>query len=180
MKHILSLEVPDTANSQIFRIIDTSQYASDLAVVYPLLTITSPGFTAPVVIEPIEDFNLVLNSCSLGVQLTNCEEILAPLADGLYHIRYAVSPHDSVYVEYKHLRVVCILNKYYHALSQIEIEGCSPDECTRQQLKELRLIKSFIDAAKAKVEYSHKCEEGLELLSCAQKKLKAYDEFCCK
>lgn len=180
MKHILSLEVPDTANSKIFRVVDTSSYAAELPVAYPLLTITPPGFVTPVHVQTTERFGLVLNACTLGIQTIDCGEELVALPDGLYHIRYSVSPNDQVWVEYKHLRMTCTLNSYYDALAGIEGHGCNMDECTLQQLKELRLIKSFLDVAKAKVEYSHKCEEGLEMLAFAKKKLRAFSGWCCK
>lgn len=178
MKHSLSLEVPDTYNDEILRIIDTSLYAEDLPVTCGLLQITSPGFSVPVQIELSENFNLVLNACTLGIQLTDCLSELQPIPDGIYTIKYTVAPADLVYVEYKHMRVTQILNDYHKALGKIELKGCDPEDCVKDQLKELRLIKSFIDVAKAKVEYHHDCHEGMELLKYAQKKLKTFKGTC--
>jgi len=49
--------------------------------------------------------------------------------------------------------------------------ACEPDADVKEKLAELRLIKSFIDAAKAKVEYCHDPEAGMELLLYAKKRL---------
>ena len=39
-KHVLSLEIPDTMNKCIFRVVDTSVYATGIPITCPLLQIT--------------------------------------------------------------------------------------------------------------------------------------------
>ena len=51
VKHILSLDVPDSANCELLPIIDTSQYNSNLGVSCPEISITPPGFNSPKIIE---------------------------------------------------------------------------------------------------------------------------------
>jgi len=115
-KHHLSLEIPETANTKLFRVSDTSFYANDLAVECPTLQILSPGFNVPKDVEAIPGFNYVLNACTLGTQVSGCGDVNADLA-------------------------------------------------------EMRLIKSMIDAAKAKVEYCHNPREGYELFVYALRRL---------
>lgn len=170
-KHQLSLELPDSNNIKVFRLVDTSSYAEEVGVDCGTLQITSPGFNLPVSIEVTPRFNLILNGCTLGIQRTGCGEVSQILPDGIYIIRYSVSPHASVYVEYNHLRATQTLNRYYNLLSQLELSACEPDADVKEQLEELRMIKSFIDAAKAKVEYSHEAEKGMELFVYAKKRL---------
>jgi hypothetical protein len=177
-KHQLSLELPDTNNTKVFRIFDTSIYASDLDVQCGTLQITAPGFNLPVSIEVLPHFNLVLNACTLGIQTIGCGENSSRMPDGIFMVRYSVSPHDKVYVEYQHLRVTQTLNKYYNELGQLEMAACEPDADVKEQLKELRLIKSFIDAAKSKVEYCHSPQEGMELFIYAQKRLQKFSDTC--
>ena len=98
------------------------------------------------------------------------------LPDGIYTIRYSVSPNDKVYVEYHYLRVCQITNKYFNELCKLEMAACEPQADVKDQLNELRLIKSFIDAAKAKVEQCDDLQEGMELLMYAQKKLHNYSD----
>lgn len=177
-KHQLSLELPETNNIKVLRLFDTSYYADDLTVDCGKLLITSPGFNMPRVIDVLPQFNLVLNACSLGLQQSGCGDHSEVIPDGIYKINYSVSPNNNVFVEYQHLRVVQTLNKWYNLLSQLEMSGCEPDADIKEQLNELRLIRSFIDAAKAKVEYAHELEAGMELLLYAQKRLNKYTAMC--
>lgn len=170
-KHLLSLEIPETNNISVLRLFDTSQYAEDLGANCGLLQITSPGFSSPVSIEVLPQFNLVLNACTLGIQSTGCGDTCYPIPDGIYTVRYSVSPNDKVFVEYQYLRLTQTNNKYYNMLGSLEVLGCEPDADIKELLKEFRLIRSFLDAAKAKVEYVHQPEQGMELLVYAQKKL---------
>lgn len=170
-KHQLSLEVPDTNNVKVLRLFDTSLYGEDLQVDCGLLRVTAPGFNLPVAIEVLPNFNLVLNACTLGLQKTGCGNQSMALPDGIYVINYSVSPNTSVFVEYNYLRTTQITNRYHNMLAELELGACEPDADIKEKLAELRLIKSFIDAAKAKVEYGHEPEAGIELLVYAKKKL---------
>ena len=126
VKHILSLDIPSgdcSANCEILPIIDTSQYNSNLGVSCPELSITAPGFTSPKIIETTvikndagnwEGFGrLNLNACALGLQTTSCSSSRSSINDGIYIIKYSVSPNDKAYVEYNHLRTTEILSTYY-------------------------------------------------------------------
>jgi len=170
--HQLSLEIPCSNNPRVFRVVDTSRYASELPVKCPLLQITPPGFRDPTNLDTIQpEFNLVLNACTLGIQSVDCESNTAILPDGIYHIRYSVSPNESVFVEYYHLRTTQLINKYNQVLCNLELAACEPAPDVKDQLEELRLIKSFIDAAKVKVEDCHELQLGMELLVYANKRL---------
>jgi len=170
-KHQLSLELPESNNIKVFRIVDNSSYAAELPVECGTLNITSPGFNLPRSIEVLPNFNLVLNACTLGLQRTGCGQTSEILPDGIYVINYSVSPNSSVFTEYNHLRVTQTMNRYYNLLAELELGACEPDADLKEKLKELRLIRSFIEAAKAKVEYAHQPEEGIELLIYAKKRL---------
>jgi hypothetical protein len=177
-KHQLSLEVPDTNNCSVFRIIDTSLYSDLLKITCGNLQITSPGFNESVSIEVLPHFNLVLNACTLGLQSSGCGSISETLPDGIYNVTYTVSPSNEVYVEYKYLRMCNVLNKYFNELCKIELAACEPEADVKEQLAELRLIKSFLDAAKVKVEYCESPEEGMDLFVYAQERLKKIGSTC--
>lgn len=170
-KHQLSLEIGDSNNIKVLRLIDTSFYAEELAVDCGVLRITSPGFNLPVSIEVLPHYNLVLNACTLGLQRQDCGFANQALPDGIYVINYSVAPNTTVFVEYNHLRVTQTMNRYYQLLSEIELHAQDPEPEIKAQLAELRLIKSFIEAAKAKVEFAHEPEAGMELLVYAKKRL---------
>jgi len=178
-KHQLSLEVLDVKNLGILKLIDTSVYSEDIPVDCETLHITVPGFEAPVSIDTIRGFDLVLTACDLYIQTQECGSVLYNLPDGVYNIRYSVSPNNKVYVEYKYLRVTSLLDQWYKQLCQLELAACEPKEDVKKDLNDLRLIKSFIDAAKAKVEYCHDVEAGMDLYNFAKKKLDKFPDNCC-
>jgi hypothetical protein len=177
--HQLFLDIPHTNNPRIFRVFDTSIYTDKLEVKCGVLQITSPGFNSPKNVDVEPNFNLVLNACSLGIQNSNCGITSEILPDGIYIVRYSVSPNDKVYVEYTHLRVTQFINRYNQMLADLEMAACEPPADIKATLEELRLIKSYIDAAKVKVEYCHENEDGMNLLIYAQQRLMKLDGIKC-
>jgi hypothetical protein len=178
-KHQLSLELPDTNNIKVLRIFDTSIYADGIGQDCGTLSITSPGFNLPINIEMLPGFNTTLTACTLGLQKTGCTDNLQPIPDGIYVINYSLSPNSIVQVEYNYLRVTQTVNRYYNLLCELEMSACEPGADVKEKLEELRLIKSFIDAAKAKVEYCHSPEAGIELLIYAKKRLDKITNALC-
>ncbi len=178
MRHVLSLDVTETNNIKVFRIADTSAYA-DMPITCGVLQIKSPGFNITQQLDVLPHFNLVLNACSLGIQSEGCGSSAANLPDGIYQIRYSVSPNDKVFVEYAHLRITATMNKYYKILCDLELAACEPDAVVKDRLEKLREIRSFIDAAKAQVEYCHDLEKGIELLKYAQSQLNKFSLTDC-
>ena len=177
--HQLFLDIPHTSNPRVFRIFDSSIYSDVLPITCATLEITPPGFNQPTSISVLPNFNLVLNACSLGIQTQGCGDSSEIIPDGIYILRYSVSPNDKVYVEYNHLRVTQFINRYNQKLCELEMHACEPSADIKAQLNELRLIKSFIDAAKVKVEDCHQNNEGMELLLYAQKRLMKMDGVKC-
>jgi hypothetical protein len=177
-KHLLSLDIPDSNNPYIISVNDNSVYAESLRVSCGELFVTVPGFTTPVKIDTTVNFKLNLTACALGIQLKNCDDTFEVLPDGIYVIRYMVAPFSQVYVEYNFLRLTNINNHYYKYLSNLELAMSDPGNDTKNLLAELRLIRSFLDAAKSKVEISHQSKDGADLLIYAKKRLNKLTEHC--
>lgn len=169
--HILSLEVPTVMNSCILKIFDTSVYVDSIPVTCPTLNITVPGFGYSVQLETTEDFVETITACDLQLQTTDCETVNVDIPDGIYIIKYSVSPNDVVYVEYNHMRITQALNKYYNVLCDVDAAACDPSYKIKQKLEELRLIYMYLQAAKAKVEYCHEPQKGMSLYNYALKLL---------
>jgi hypothetical protein len=167
MRHQLSLEVPLVYNDRLLQVKDSSIYTSALPVDCARLEITVPGFVSAVAITVTKDFNRFLTSCDLGLQTVGCPEETQPLPDGLYVIRYSVSPNDEVFVEYNHLRMTQAWNWYYTKLCGIALDACAPGHEVKEQLRQFQLVRSYLEAAKAKVEYCHEPHKGMELLGYA-------------
>ena len=167
-KHILSLEIPTVSNCEVLCVKDTSQYTTKLEVDCSELLITMPGFTAPK-INWIK--NNEINACVLALQTVDCGTKRTKLPDGVYVVRYSVSPNDKVYVEYNHLRITNLLTTYYQKLCDIDVKPCEPSSEREDLLREMNYIKTLIDAAVAEVEYCSNPNKGMELYNYAEKLL---------
>lgn len=173
-QNVLSVEAPDTMNKCILRIVDTSVYNPTLAPTCPLLQITVPGFSIPVqftdtTISP--GFMLNLTACDLDLQTIKCGSVYNSLPDGVYIIKYSVSPNDQVYVEYNHLRITCAMYMYQSILCDLDLATCAPPEEVEDKLDQLTIIRRYLDAAKAHVEFCHNPRKGMELYRYAVKLL---------
>lgn len=178
--HVLSLEVPDVFNPCIIKLFDTSVYATGMPVVCPKLDITVPGFNYASELEVTPGFNLTLTACDLGLQSTGCDtSTYSNLPDGVYVIKYSVSPNEFVYVEYNHMRITQALNKYYNILCQLDVADCEPPQNIEAKLAKLRKIKMYLDAAVAKVEYCHEPDKGMRIYKYAVKLLNKMDCINC-
>jgi hypothetical protein len=82
-----------------------------------------------------------------------------------------VSPNETVYVEYNHMRITQALNKYYNVLCDVDAAACDPPFKIKQKLEELRLIFMYLQAAKGKVEFCHEPQKGMSLYNYALKLL---------
>lgn len=179
IKHFLALDVPDTGCETVLKISDSSTYGVGLLKDCLRLDIYLPGFATPVYINDLNPlFNLNLSTIDFGLQTVDTD-VLQSLPDGLWKIRFSVSPNDKVYVEYYHLRTTRITNLYYKELCKLRLSTCEPDSETHQKLHDLRYIKMYIDGAKSKAEYCHSPNQAVEMLAYAEKLLKKYNSGNC-
>jgi hypothetical protein len=116
-----------------------------------------------------------LTACDFGLQVEGCGSTYANLPDGIYGIKYSVDPECKVYVEYNHLRITCALNRYEKILCTLSISDCDPPVRIKERLRDLHLIKMYLDAAKAKVETCHENQEGMTLFNYAVKLLNKFE-----
>lgn len=170
-KHVLSLDVPETLNTKILRIVDTSIYSSVLEVACPILQILTPGAVDAISITTVAGGEKIITACDLELQLTDCDTTLTDLPDGIYSIRYSVAPNDKVYVEYSHLRMSNALKLYYDIFCSVNLSGCEPLKDEKDKLSTLRLYRAMLDGAKAKVEYCHTPDEGIAIYNYVYSKL---------
>lgn len=163
-QHQLALEIPDTLNTCLLRIVDMSTYNQNVPVECPKLQITAPGFTTAAEITDMgTEFAVNLTACDLGLQLTNCASTSNSLPDGVYVVRYSIAPNEIVYVEYNHLRTTQALNKINSLLCCLDVPNCEPQEPLKKKLQEIQLLSTMLKAAKAKVEYCHNPSQGMAI-----------------
>lgn len=178
-QNVLSIEAPDTMNKCILRIVDTSIYNPLQLPTCPWLQITLPGFNIPVNFDDTEispGFMLNLTACDLDLQTAGCGTTYDDLPDGIYIIKYSVSPNDQVYVEYNHLRITKALYMIQCILCYLDLAACDPPVAVKQKLDQLTFIRRYLDAAKAKVEFCHEPTKGMELYRYA---IKLLDKLAC-
>lgn len=181
MQHKLSLEAPDTLNLCVLRLYDTSIYSSDISVKCPLLQITPPGFSEAFNIDNIQaEFIKNLTACDLKIQSSNCGTVFNNLADGIYIIKYSVSPNDTVYVEYNHLRTTRALIRIREILCELDVANCEPSDITKEKLRKISEIQGYFLAAKAKVEYCGEPKKGMDLYNYAFAQLNKIQCRTCK
>jgi hypothetical protein len=148
-----------------------------LPVTCPTLNITVPGFgysnqiEGTVMTDFVDTGHITLTACDLQLQTTDCGTQYAELPDGIYIIKYSVSPNDQVYVEYNHMRISQAMNKYYKVLCDVDANACDPPAKIKKILEELRFIKMYLEAAKSKVEFCHEPQKGMSLYNYALKLL---------
>ena len=166
------------------KIFDTSVYQTtspNIPIICPTLTITVPGFgysteiIGDKMINFVEGGHINLTACDLGLQKENCDTILANIPDGIYAIRYSVSPNNLLFVEYNYLRISQALNQYYKVLCNIDLAACDPPAKIKSKLERLRLIKMYLESAKSKVEFCHEPQKGMSLYNYALKLLNKFE-----
>ncbi len=181
-KHQLALEIPDTLNTCILRVVDSSIWSDIVPIECTLLEITPPGFTTVYSVKDlVPGFVSNITACQLGLQTTNCGNYYNDFADGIYIFRWSVSPNNIVYVEYNHLRITKALNKINNLLCCLDIKAGEQNPPMKETLREVQILTTLLKAAKAKVEYCHNPSQGMSIYNYCMKRLNKLSCNCgCK
>lgn len=175
-QHVLALEAPDTLQLCVLRLVDLSVYAATATPECPVLQVTVPGFSTAVTITGAQPgFMYNLTACDLELQTSGCGTTYDSLSDGIYILKWSVSPNEYVYVEYNHLRITKALLKIREILCDLDLARCQPTAKVKEQLRELNEIRMMLLAAKAKVEDCHTPKEGMIIYNFAYSLLKKFD-----
>lgn len=181
-KHILRLRIPSMTDEGVFVIEDISTYDSVLPVSCETLQVTTPGAMSSTLVTVSRGFRSVLNACTVGILPgSSCGDSCPALPDGLYNVRYSVSPNDTVFVEYYHMRTTRAMNRYHNLLCHLDLQCCLPDQETQYQLQELDIIHNFILSAKVTAENCHHPQDAINQLRYANHlidKLSTKRPFC--
>jgi hypothetical protein len=165
-------------NDWSLTIIDTSVYTPLIPVSCPSLQVMLPGFTTATLfnensvpaLEPA--FIRNFTACNLEAQFTDCGTQFNCLPDGIYVIKYSVSPNTIVYVEYNHLRIVLAMQQYQALICDLNLSDCSPIGDNLVRYNELMDIKNYLDAAVNAAEWCNNPKKAMVLYNYALKRLK--------
>ena len=179
-RHQLALDVLDTASTIILKISDASIYSTLLPVDCPRLDIYLPGFLTPssITADLPGGFIRTLSAHDLGAQ-PQADEAPRELPDGVYKIAYSVAPNVHTMVEYYHLRTTRTMNAYYRELARVQLATGELSSDQLRRLQDLRVVFSYLQAAKAQTEYCHAPSRGAELLSYAELLLTKFRTGAC-
>lgn len=172
----LDFDVLDILNPKILYLKDASVYNPDLEVEQPILQIKMPS-GEQLIKNITENFDLAYNSTDLGITTTSIVNALVELPDGIYVIRYSICPNDEMYVENTFLRNIKQLIRYYNMYCKVDLTKCSLN-AESNDLTQLKKIKTYIDAAKYKVDFCGDNEAGLALYNYATYLLDQFESDC--
>jgi hypothetical protein len=178
--HNLNIEVLDTNNENVLTIIDSSVYNSLLPLSCQELLITPPGFQFSASIDPAlltPGYNLAITACMLEIQTSGCDARFDTIPDGIYAIRYSVSPNEYVKTETNHFRMTKTYNRWKKALCDLDLSNCLPEQKKQDKLNQLQNVDMFLKAAKATAEVCRDADRAKKIFDYAVKLL---DRIDCK
>lgn len=134
----LDFLVVPTYNTLSLAVIDTSVY--DTTPASPTIEITPPGFNPATIPFNVNEYNL-FTSVNLGISTQP-----QPLPDGVYHIRYSITPAYQNYVEKSIMRTDKIQERFDEAFMHLDMMEC--DRAIKTQAKtDLNTIYFFIQGS---------------------------------
>lgn len=139
----LDILVIPTYNSKILGVADISTYPAAPPITAPTIEIEVPAFGKVVLPFNTNDFN-IFNSASLGI--TSVGDPLLPLPDGVYFLRYSVTPAYQNFVEKSIIRVDQLQEKFDLAFMTLDMMQCDLAIKTQQKVT-LNSIYYFIQGA---------------------------------
>jgi hypothetical protein len=171
----LCVDVIPSSCCNVLKVSDSSTFTTEV-VTGRSLSITSPGFTTPVVFSGLTaGFINNYNSVNLGISTT-----AGDIPDGIYTIVLSatINSQATTYTK-KHLHVCQAMTCYYDLLCKIQNETCEPSSAVNTKLRDLSYIRMLIDAAIAKAEYCDAADQATELLAYANKLITKYKTGNC-
>jgi len=139
----LDFLVVPTYNTLTLGIIDASTYPTNPpSVNTPWIEITPPGFDTIGLVFSVDEYN-IFTSSNLGLSPVGVNQ---PLPDGIYHIKYSVTPAYENFVEKSIIRTDRLQERFDEAFMRLDMMEC--DSAIKTQSKvELDTIYYFIQGA---------------------------------
>ncbi len=178
-QHILSLDIPTTTNPKTFRIVDTSEYIPGITPTNCFVQILPPASTTARQYAVQPGFNLIVNASNLRIARAKKASDLVDLPDGIYTIKYSVTPNDKNYVEYYYLHNAGQYQRYIALICDLYSKRkFIPYKEFATRRNELWKVGKVIKDAKSLVEDCGKDRDGLNLYREATELLDSYQTNC--
>lgn len=175
----LSLDVAKTHSLKTMRLTDTSKYCEEINIDNYLIEILPVNKKDWKVFYVHKDFNLTVNSSSLGYKIVSDTNCLIDLPDGIYEIKQSYKPNSKTVVHFLHLRTVALVLKYMELICSHFSNKCTTDK-REHEINSLKLIKvkQYIDAAEYSVSEKHDKQQGINFYNKAVSLLDELDKHC--
>ena len=162
----LDILVMPTYSPYTLAIGDYSSYPVGFTPASPTLEVSAAGFPTQSVSFVPNNLN-IYNSTNLGITCVDGPNELLP--DGIYTLKYSISPAYVNFVEKTILRVDNIMERYDTAFMKLDMMECD-GQLKKQQKVELDSINYFIQCA---IAAANKCAnvKAIELYNQADKML---------
>lgn len=155
---VLNLTIFDSHDANLLVIGDSSQYPTGWNVVSPTVQITVPGYNIKTLEFTRGTIN-IYNSNDLGItcDVDTCD--LAPIPDGVYVLKYSISPAYQYNTTKTFLRVDNLYKKYDDKILNMEMFKC--DGQLRRNIKmQFDEIEFYIQGAIAS---ANRCATSLAM-----------------
>lgn len=167
----LDLLIPETHDSKRMLIADVSKYPSPFTISNPTIEITPPGFPVVVLSYTANGF-VVYDSMSLKITCSDVDCELIDLPDGIYNIKYSITPAWQYFVNKKILRINKLQEKLDRVYLKLDFMQC--DEAIKEEDKEiLDTIQLYINGA---IAAANNCLDSLAM-KLYNKALQFIDDF---
>lgn len=153
---IFDLLFLDTHDSKYVSVADVSFYPTGFNKTNPSIEITMPGFAVKVLAFTPSSIQ-VYNSNTLGITCDGCDFI--PLPDGIWTVRYSVSPSFEYYIQKTFLRVDSLYQRFDAVYMKMDFMQCN-DAIRLEDRRILESIETFIEGA---IAAANKCANSLAM-----------------
>lgn len=175
---ILDITLMDTYSLKTMGIADISMYPNGYNISNSTIEVTAPGFKKVAIQFNPKSVNII-NSNSINLTCSLSYEGLASLPDGIYTLRYSISPNQTNFVEKSFMRIEQLECKYATAFLYLDLDDTSFKETHKGKLKKLDLAKIFMKGSIAAV---NECDHllGIKLYKKAQEIIEDIIDGECK
>ncbi len=141
----LNLLFPETHDSKSLLIADISKYPVPYSITNPTIEITVPGFNVVTLPFTAQGFT-VYDSMSLEITCSDLDCETIPLPDGIYYVKYSITPAYRYFVNKSFLRINNLQEKFDKVYLRLDFMQC--DQAIKEEdIKTLDTIQKYINGA---------------------------------
>lgn len=169
----LDLNFFDTHDLKTLGVVDTSRYPSNFTIINPTIEITPPSFEKKNITFHTNAFN-IYNSNTLSLTCGACD--LADLPDGIWYIRYSISPAATNFVERSFIRMDKLKSRLEEIFLCTDITECDGN-VKWEKLNSIDQIEVFINGA---IAAANQCNNilAIKLYNVADKMITNFLKTC--